>query len=100
MKLSNIRMVSNGFILTDDSDSEYISKTLVEAAQLAGELLPPEGASNTVYTNYSRADNLAQVRELARQGLKISAIKALRDAFTPRLGLREAKDLIEQLCGV
>jgi len=100
MKLSNIRMVSNGFILTDDFDSEHISKTLVEAAQLAGEFLPPEGASRVVYHPYRRADNLATVRELAREGRKSEAIKELCDCFSPRLGLKEAKDLIEQLCEV
>ena len=40
----------------------------------------------------------AQVKALIAQGRKIEAIKLLRDIFTTRLGLREAKDIVEILC--
>jgi ribosomal protein L7/L12 len=41
---------------------------------------------------------LSAARACFRDGKKIEAIKILRDCFTPRLGLREAKELIEVLC--
>lgn len=96
MKLENIKAANNGFILEDVYGTLYIAKTLLEAAQIAGEAVPDAGSC--VYTNGFDSNDLNNVKNHAREGQKINAIKLLRDCFTPRLGLREAKDIVETLC--
>lgn len=96
MHLENIKIAMNGFILEDVYGNLHIAQTLLEAARMAGEAVPGSG-----YTNYNPGrgpSDLRQVRSLALEGQKISAIKILRDAFNPRLGLKEAKELVEVLC--
>lgn len=96
MKLEHIRVVTNGFIVETVNGETYIAKTLTEVVQLAGEFIP--SLSTTTYDCGMNASHLSAVKSLAQQGYKIDAIKKLRDCFVPRLGLREAKDLVEQLC--
>lgn len=96
MRIEAIIVANNGFIVEDNSGNFHIAKTLLEVAQIVGEIVPAAGYTNYV-SGYSDND-LRQVRNLAREGRKIEAIKTLRDCFTPRLGLREAKELVEQLC--
>ena len=98
MRLETIRAAKNGFILEDEYGNLHVAKTLVEAAELAGEL-DNSVRRLTVYTPGYNDENLRQVREAFRAGDKIRAIKQLRDCFTPTLGLREAKEMVEQLCG-
>ena len=98
MKLQGIGVAENGFILHDSVGKTYIAKTLTEAAMIAGE----STVQPTAYTNYnpgfSHAD-LRDVKILYKQGDRIAAIKLLRNCFSPKLCLREAKELVEQLCG-
>lgn len=96
MKLEHIRVANNGFILESVYGDTYIARNLIEAAQLAGEITP--STVTAVYATDTSANQLIEVKSLAQQGYKIEAIKKLRDCFTPRLGLREAKDLVEKLC--
>ncbi len=97
MNVESIRAVSNGFIIVDDRLSEYVAKTLIEAAQIAGEIVPD--SQGTRYALGMTPGDLSVARACFRDGKKIEAIKILRDCFVPRLGLREAKDMIEILCG-
>lgn len=99
MKLESIRVAQNGFVLEDGYGNLHVAKTLLELAQIAGEAAGP----NSGFTNYTPGyglNDLTQVRSLALDNQKINAIKILRDTFTPRLGLKEAKELMEVLCGV
>ena len=93
MKLDNIRVAQNGFVLEDAYGNIHVAKTLVEAAQIAGETAPPE--DKVVYASGENRSALDKARVSAKAGQKIEAIKYLRNAFTPRLGLLEAKDLLE-----
>ena len=97
MHLENIKIAQNGFVIEDSYGNLYIAHTLLEAARLAGETVP-DGGRTEYNTNRSAAD-LDAVRCMFQAGDKIGAIKLLRDCFTPRLALREAKDLVERLCG-
>lgn len=97
MRLEKINIAMNGFVLEDDYGNMHIAKTLLEAAQVAGESVPPTASS--VYAPGFDSNDLNNVKHYMREGKKIEAIKLLRDTFTHKLGLREAKDLVEILCG-
>lgn len=97
MRLEKITVAQNGFVIEDNYGNLHIAKTLIEAAQIAGEHVPNPG-----YTSYAAgfdSKDLNSVKYHLREGRKIDAIKLLRNAFTPTISLREAKDLVEQLCG-
>ena len=96
MHLGNIKAANNGFILEDVYGHLYVAKTLLEAAQIAGESVPP--TTSSVYAPGFDSNDLNNVKHYVREGRKIEAIKLLRDMFTTRLGLREAKDIVEILC--
>jgi len=99
MNIEKIHVAQNGFVLEDSLGRMHIASTLHDAADLAGEF--PRPSVNTVVQYVAGFDvkDLNNVKHRFREGRKIDAIKLLRDCFTPRLGLREAKDLVEQLCG-
>lgn len=96
MHLGNIKAANNGFILEDVYGHLYVAKTLFEAAQIAGESVPSTASST--YAKGFDSNDLNNVKHYVREGRKIEAIKLLRDMFTTRLGLREAKDIVEILC--
>lgn len=96
MRLGTIKVAENGFVLEDAFGNLYIAKTLVEAAELTGEINSIRQSTN--YTPGFSAEDLRQVREAFRAGDKIRAIKQLRDCFKPTIGLKEAKEMVEQLC--
>ena len=97
MKLERIEVANNGFVLETLYGDTYIAKTLLEAAEIAGE--PVRAPARTEYTEGFTVGDLIAVKERMREGKKIDAIKILRNCFTPRLGLREAKDIVEVFCG-
>ena len=96
MRLEKINVAMNGFVLEDDYGNMHIAKTLLEAAQIAGESVPP--TTSSAYAPGFDSNDLNNVKHYMREGKKIEAIKLLRDIFTTRLGLREAKDIVEILC--
>lgn len=96
MRLEKINVAMNGFVLEDEYGNTHIAKTLLEAAQIAGESVPPTASS--IYAPGFDSNDLNNVKHYMREGKKIEAIKLLRDMFTTRLGLREAKDIVEILC--
>jgi hypothetical protein len=96
MRLETIRAAKNGFILEDEYGNLHVAKTLIEAAQIVGDIVPD--TQGTRYAVGMNCGDLSAARACFRDGKKIEAIKILRDCFTPRLGLREAKELIEVLC--
>ena len=96
MHIERIDVAQNGFVLQDAHGNLHIAKTLAEAAQIAGESIPDRG-----YINYAAGydvEVLTKVKSLAALDQKIDAIKLLRCCFVPRLGLREARDMVERLC--
>ena len=97
MRLEKITVAQNGFVVEDTYGNLHIAKTLLEAAGIVGEAVPNPGT--TQFSVGFDSNDLNNAKHAFREGRKIDAIKILRDAFTPRLGLREAKDLIETLCG-
>lgn len=96
MNVKNIRVAQNGFVLEDTFGNLLIAKTLLEAAQLAGESV--QSTTYSVYAPGFDSNDLNNVKHYMRDGRKIDAIKLLRDMFSTRLGLREAKDIVEILC--
>lgn len=94
---ADIRSVANGYIINLYGE-EHIAASLLDAAEIVGEYVPSD--KNTTYAAGMDSRNLAAVREEAIRGNKINAIRLLRNCFTPTLGLRESKELIEQLCNI
>jgi ribosomal protein L7/L12 len=103
-KAATITRAENGWVANSQWDGpSYIATSLHELATLVegpASVKPQESAM--VYSAY--ADNftvqdLYHVKTLAQAGRKIDAIKHMRNCFTPRLNLSEAKDLVEVLCG-
>jgi ribosomal protein L7/L12 len=94
---NKIRQVSNGYIVTDSSGNEQVALTLIDAARLIGETIPAPGA--TTYAPGYGSYNIESVNTHAQRGETIAAIRELRDCFAPRLGLREAKDIVDCLRG-
>ena len=99
-----ITQAENGFVITKENGDLFIYKTLREMADdlegPAANFWPaPVIVSNTnaVYAPDYYACNLGNVRRAALLGRKIDAIKELRNCFVPRLGLKEAKDIVEQM---
>ena len=89
-----IKQAENGFAQTTDDGRVFVYKTLTELAAAI------EGPSTLNYngTVYSPGHDLHSLREFHRlmeQNRKIDAIKLVRDIYTPRMGLKEAKELAE-----
>jgi ribosomal protein L7/L12 len=99
MHIEKIHVAQNGFVLEDSFGRMHIAPTLHDAADVAGEFPRPSVNTFVQYVPGFGANDLKSVNRYFRAGRKIDAIKLLRDCFTPRLGLREAKNLVEQLCG-
>ena len=95
MRPFKIHVAQNGYVLEDEFGNFHIAATLHDLGRLTGEMVTH---SYTIYESDMGANHLNSVRAMAADGQKIKAIMLLRDCFTPRLGLREAKDLIERLC--
>lgn len=99
-----ITQAENGFVVTKDNGDLFVYKTLREAADdLEGRVEnfwptpAPATIVNAVYAPGYYVRNLEIVRRAAMEGRKIDAIKELRSCFVPKLGLKEAKEIIEQL---
>lgn len=98
MKIEGIGVAENGFILHDSFGKTHVAKTLTEAAMIAGEVTVQPSAWTLYSPGFNQCD-LRYVKILYKQGDRIAAIKMLRDCFSPKLGLKEAKELVEQLVG-
>lgn len=103
-KAATITRAENGWVANSQWDGPtYIATSLHELATLVegpAPVKPQESA--TVYSSYAdgfTVQDLYHVKTLAQAGRKIDAIKHLRNCFTARLNLKEAKDLVEVLCG-
>lgn len=96
MRLEKITVAQNGFIVEDCYGHLHIAKTLLEAAHIVGETIP--NPLSTTYDVGMSLENLQRVRAEVLSGNKINAIKELRNCFVPRIGLREAKDMVDNLC--
>jgi ribosomal protein L7/L12 len=89
-----IEQVDNGFIIRQRGQTT-VCQSLSAACLLVGE--QPPYLTYTTYADKAQRLDYARVREMLRERHKIDAIKHVRDVFHPRLGLREAKDLVEAL---
>lgn len=103
-KAATITRAENGWVANSQWDGpSYIATSLHELATLVegpAPVKPQESA--TVYSSYAdgfTVQDLYHVKNLAQEGRKIDAIKHLRNCFTARLNLKEAKELVEVLCG-
>ena len=104
-KAATITRAENGWVANSQWDGpSYVATSLHELATLvegpAPVVKPQESA--TVYSSYNEgfnANDLYTVKSLAQAGRKIDAIKHLRNCFTARLNLKEAKELVEVLGG-
>ena len=103
-KAATITRAENGWVANSQWDGpSYIATSLHELATLVegpAPVKPQESA--TVYSSYAdgyTVQDLYHVKTLAQAGRKIDAIKHLRNCFTARLNLREAKELVEVLGG-
>jgi ribosomal protein L7/L12 len=97
-----ITQAENGFVVTKSNGDLYIYKTLHDmATDIEGPVYAPAplpvSLVGTVYAPGCNIHELEIVRRAAREGRKIDAIKELRNCFAPRLGLKEAKEIVEQL---
>lgn len=89
----NIRSVTNGYVLTNGYGDEYIAKSLLDAATVTGEYVPTN--DRVEYAPRKDKETLRRIANMACEGRKIDAIKELRECYTGRLGLKEAKELVE-----
>ncbi len=101
---ATITRANNGWVANSRWDGpSYVATSLHELATMVegpAPVKPQESA--TVYSSYSEGfdiSDLYHVKTLAQAGRKIEAIKHLRNCFTARLNLKEAKELVEALCG-
>lgn len=85
-----IRQVNNGYIVEYNGNT-FIAKSLLEAASLAGENVP----TKTVYHSTCSAETLKDAKECFYRGDRIGAVKTVRNAFNPPLGLREAVNIVD-----
>lgn len=85
-----IRQVNNGYIVEYNGNT-FIAKSLLEAASLAGEDVP----TKTVYHSTCSAETLKDAKERFYHGDRIGAVKTVRNAFNPPLGLREAVNIVD-----
>jgi ribosomal protein L7/L12 len=94
-----ITTADNGFLVDQAWGTKHVFTSFTEAAKHFGEPIaaPKSIDSYTRYADGLTAYTLREVRRNYNEGQKITAIKLLRDAFEPRLGLREAKELVESL---
>ena len=100
---ATITRANNGWVANSRWDGpSYIATSLHELATMVegpAPVKPQESA--TVYSSYAEGfgiSDLFLVKSLAKQGRKIDAIKHLRNCFTARMNLKEAKELMEVLC--
>jgi ribosomal protein L7/L12 len=108
---ATITRANNGWVANSRWDGpSYVATSLHELATLVEGPAPvikdsffslPETPA-TVYSAYAEGftvQDLYHIKTLAQAGRKIDAIKHLRNCFTARLNLKEAKELVEVLCG-
>lgn len=91
MKIVDINVVENGYLVENSWGERFVAKNLVEVATLAGEV-----ALGRIEVTNPRQLQIA--RAAADEGHKIDAIKELRKAFNMDVSLRAAKEMVELLC--
>lgn len=94
-----LEQVQNGFLVTKANGDLFVYKTLREAVDdIEGrDFVPVNMVNGTRYALGCNVENLIACRRAALAGRKIEAIKELRSCFVPKLGLKEAKELIESM---
>lgn len=94
-----IESVENGYIATSnntfDGPHKYVSTSLTELAKIIEPNIFPKDPDTNIYAPGYTKNDLIKARQQAQLGNKITAIKLLREVYVNRLGLQEAKDLVE-----
>lgn len=96
----NIITAENGFMVESNYGGvRRVFPSFYAAAEYYREPIPAPAAQDapTYYTSGHNKDTIREVISLYRSGEKINAIKLMRDIYGTRLGLREAKELVELL---
>jgi len=96
-----ITEAKNGFIL-EIAGETYILQSLSDLLSINFDSYMAHECGTTaksVYGKHYNVTSLLEVRSLAFSGNKIAAIRLLRDVYTFRLGLKEAKELVELIVG-
>ena len=92
-----ITVATNGYLVEDDNGNLFIAHTLQEAGRLIGEAIIFPQNVRTVYTEEGSGNALIDVHRLAVGGARVRAVKALQACFHPKLGLREAADIVNAM---
>jgi ribosomal protein L7/L12 len=106
---ATITRANNGWIANSCRyGPSYVATSLHELATLVEGPAPvkeqdpffslPAAPTYISYAEGLGISDLFLVKSLAKQGRKIDAIKHLRNCFTTRMNLKEAKELVEVLC--
>lgn len=75
------------------NQAKVMAKALFESETNTG-----PSSAKTTYASEVTKKSLWDARGDWKRGDKISAIKTLRQVYEPKLGLKEAKELLENLC--
>lgn len=102
MEVKNIRAVRNGYVASAqeshwdyDKDENVVTEfecIALTLRELADTLEPTTKPSDHVQVNLRELQN---AKDLAMAGRKIDAIKWVRNAFNPRMSLKDAKEFVE-----
>ena len=124
---ASIHRAKNGWVVNSRWDGpSYVATSLHEIATLVEGEAPAKEAVAQTYSSYAEgfsandlyttksfaaaqtyssyaegfsANDLYTIKSFAAAGRKIDAIKLLRNCFTARLNLKEAKEIVEVFCG-
>lgn len=97
----NTAKIAITFTLFNDGETMTYAHAEICANALFGDWFKDKVQAPTEYIRYAfgyDASDLRDVNSLMKQNRKIDAIKHLRFCFEPKLGLKEAKEIVEQLC--
>jgi hypothetical protein len=87
-----ITSCENGYVVVID-DRRFVAFTLMDAARLTGETAPIPG--RICYAPGKSREDVWSACRMWEEGLRISAIKELRDVYNVQFGLQEIKELFE-----
>ena len=96
-----ITKAKNGLIL-EIAGETYVLRSLSDLLSINFDSYMAHECGTTaksVYGEHRNANSLLEVRGLVVSGNKMDAIRLLRDVYTVRLGLKEAKELVELIGG-
>jgi hypothetical protein len=97
----NTAKIAITFTLFNDGETMTYAHAEICAKALFEDWFKPYIKAPTEYIRYAfgyDSGDLLNVKQYMMQNRKIDAIKQLRLCFEPKLGLKEAKEIVEKLC--